>query len=373
MTIRRNKTKLNKQDISKKRRKNFTSNNDLKFSEALTSKITENKLEKAIMKNLGIKSKISIDELFNSKLKKFNALNNDIRNKGRNKEPILSQLKDSKSVSKINKFEKSKLEDLHSDRMFYNTMQEWGKRKAKKDEQIINKIDQKGVMKRVGTQQAQKFIKQLKNLTKYIDLRPLNILNTVRNEIDSDTSLSELEQDPYSHYNEILEEKPKPKPTPNVFRHKPKIIDFSKSEKDLNANMLNDAGEPHFILRSSSDLLNKSPSKTQQSKLRDYFNDNLWTHMTDFSHDGKTKIQSIRRKYRHLVSPPAPKLNIDNLADRNFKKTEMILFAKRDHNDRFRYEQMKEINSLKDRLARDGIVMYTNVLKRAILMPEDIK
>ena len=97
--------------------------------------------------------------------------------------------------------------------------------------------------------------------------------------------------------------------------------------------------------------------------------------MHDFKQDGKTKIKNIRKKYRNLLSPEIRiKQTINPGLSVNGALSEPPgIFAKRDIHDKSRYDQLKEINSLKDKLARDGVQCDTKTLTRAILMPEDFK
>ena len=197
-------------------------------------------------------------------------------------------------------------------------------------------------------------------------------------EIDSDTSLS--------HSNNFQEKELVKSSTHKAlasfpvisqrkFKREPKIIDFSINKEEMNANQLNEHGKPHFDLNLDHEkFMSISPLRSKQSKLREYYNTNLWGHMNDFRQDGKTKIKNIRRKYRNLLSPEVtmkkiinPRLNIQDTISEP-----PIIFAKREYNDQFRYEQLKEIDSLKDHLAKEGIPCDTKTLRRAILMPEDI-
>mmetsp|Transcript_8105 Transcript_8105/g.7190 ORF Transcript_8105/g.7190 Transcript_8105/m.7190 type:complete len:199 (+) Transcript_8105:618-1214(+) len=196
--------------------------------------------------------------------------------------------------------------------------------------------------------------------------------------IDSDTSFSNDEEEITQAMAKVSTQKGlKRLPIlPNrTFKHKPKIIDFSSNASEMNANQFDDNGNPHFNVQLDDDkFLSLSPPKQRLSKLRDYYNNDLWTHMHDFKKDGNTKIKNIRRKYRNILSPEvkltkiiSPREEIgDNVSE------PPIIFAKRGYNDKFRYEQLKEINSLKDRLAKEGISCDTKTLRRAILMPEDI-
>lgn len=143
-----------------------------------------------------------------------------------------------------------------------------------------------------------------------------------------------------------------------MLRRTPKIVDFSSNPDELNAGKYDEYGKLHFDLNLESDkFVSLSPVKSKQSKLREYYNHNLWCQMHDFRKDGETKIKNIRRKYRNLLSPEVrikeqvnPVLNLrDTLSE------PPIIFAKRDSNEKYRYDQLKEINSLKDRLARDGV------------------
>ena len=78
----------------------------------------------------------------------------------------------------------------------------------------------------------------------------------------------------------------------------PKIIDFASNIDEMNANQLDENGNPHFNLHlDSSKSKSESPVRIQQSRMRDYFDHKLWCHMTDFRNDGKTKINLIRNKY----------------------------------------------------------------------------
>ena len=308
-------------------------------------------------------------------------------------------------------------------------------KKAKKEEAINNKIDRKQSMKINGQLQAQRFIKKVNSQKGFIDLaRPADM---PKRKFESDTSLSGIDKaDEYNLLLSTLEQK-HPKIKPHPYTHRPKIIDFTKNINELNANQYDEDGNQFFTLKSSyGDIPDEnSSSNIQKSKLRSHFNEKLWMHMTDFKHDGENKIQTIRRKYRNLISPGSsnkhsssrndysrfnnttndftmpkqyrtltPNENdaaeiyqksvIDENSDNarslikqkynhaarfsNFTQKRSssdlpIIFIKRDHNDKYRYEQMKEINTLKDRLASDGVAIDTNVLRRAILMPEDIK
>ena len=142
------------------------------------------------------------------------------------------------------------------------------------------------------------------------------------------------------------------------YKHKPKLIDFSANPDEMNANQVDEHGKPHFDLKLDEEkFFSTSPIKSKQSKLREYYNNNLWAHMHDFRQDGKTKIKNIRRKYRNILSPELSLKKIINPSPgiKDTVSEPPIIFAKRNYNDKYRYEQLKEINSLKDRLAKDGI------------------
>lgn len=143
-----------------------------------------------------------------------------------------------------------------------------------------------------------------------------------------------------------------------MLKRKPKIVDFSSNPDELNAGKYDEYGKLHFDLNLDNDkFVSLSPVKSNQSKLREYYNHNLWCQMHDFRKDGETKIKNIRRKYRNLLSPEVriKKEAIPGLNIKDISTEPPIIFAKRDYSEKYRYDQLKEINSLKDRLARDGI------------------
>ena len=259
-------------------------------------------------------------------------------------------------------------------------LKNWGVAKAKRDEKCLAKIDSKAVLRSTGMEYNKRFTHKHKPFgTTYYDFRDPIPKRQRSRDSDSDDSDHKNEENqvkaPLQKCSTQQNLNRLPIIPKKVAMHKPKFIDFSSNIEEMNANQVDENGRPHFDLVSADDrLLTLSPSQEKRSKMREYYNSNLWSHMHDFRHDKKTKINMIRKKYSKLLSPEV-KLRRGQMLEPKAKEIHVeppIIFARRDHNDRFRYEQMKEINALKDRLARDGISLDTNILKKAILMPEDI-
>jgi len=201
--------------------------------------------------------------------------------------------------------------------------------------------------------------------TYYYDISK-RVATTHKSPIESDTSFSEDEK---------LQKKKFPKKKASKcqtqrgsgrlpiipkrkYTKKTRVFDFTSEVGEKNTHLMEDTGKHQFGIKSDDDrLLTISPSRKNQTKMRQYYDHNLWSHMHDFRNEGKTKISLIRKKYSKLLSPEV-KMRPGHASQLNFTEPVIgppIIFAKRDYNDKFRYEQMKEINSLKDRLAKDGV------------------
>lgn len=273
-------------------------------------------------------------------------------------------------ITKIKKIENTKLEVRKSDEKFHKTLQEWGTMKAQREKYSLSKIDTKAVMRMTGRNYDKSFrLTTKQHKTAYYNISKPDLHS--KSPIDSDTSVSKDESKAKAMKKSGTQQEINRLPViTKKYAKKPKIIDFTNNVDEMHR----DNGKSHFGLELDDKFVSISPVKSKQSKLREYYDSHLWAHMHDFRQDGKTKIDMIRRKYGQLLSPqtqakrgPDSEIKLkDNIIE------PPIIFAKRGYNDRFRYDQMKEINSLKDRLAKDGISMDTKILRRAILMPEDI-
>jgi hypothetical protein len=293
------------------------------------------------------------------------------------------------------------------------TVKQWGINKAKRDVFSVSKIDSKLILKSAGKLYKDKFmLRTKKHKTPYFNISKHNKSKKDKINIDSDSSDSEQEKVlSLPKNNQKLPKLPKQK----RYTPRPKLIDFSKNLEELNANSLDDNGNPHFSLKEDDDkLLTILPSQMWQSKMKLYYDEKLWSHMKEFKNDGKAKIDLIRKKYAKLLSPEIkmrtnPLVNIHaqsqkimspgNQSERidyfatlqkdigkrcilylvldsicsPMKPQPRSYFGVYDRSlEKQKYNQIKEINSLKDRLAKDGVSLDTKVLCKAILMPDEI-
>ncbi|CAI2369152.1 unnamed protein product [Moneuplotes crassus] len=285
--------------------------------------------------------------------------------------------------TKTNKFQKakknnkSKLNFPKSDPKLIQTLKEWGKYKARRDQLSLERANAKAIMNYTARQHHKNFKEVAKYNSSYYLRNYFPNNGRIAEDVDSESTFTK----PDISKPEVVIKSPTeralsqlPKIRKNGIKA-PNMIDFTKNIEEMNANQLNEYGKPHFDVDLDNDkFLSLSPIKSKQSKLRTYYDKNLWKHMNDFRNDGKTKIQRVRRKYRNIVSSELTAKNINAGVDSEDENPEPpIIFARRNKNDQQRYQQLKEINSLKDRLAKDGIVCDTKTLRSAILMPEDIE
>lgn len=286
----------------------------------------------------------------------------------------------------MKKIEEKKIENRRSDEKLAKTLREWGMSKAKMVEQSTAKIDSKAIMAKSARNYHQQFTKTVRKYkTPYFDISKRRIGSNVNYESDSSANGDQSRQKKVvisppgmekSATQQTLMDFPK---ITKRKMHQPKIHDFSTDLSQLNANQLDEDGKPHFKVDfDDNKFVSFSPTKKNLTKLREYYDNHLWAHMHDFRQDGKTKINNIRKKYRNLLSPQAQingslepssrnTLRQNSVHQRTFRNTmhafgrdlhspslltspsPPIIFAKREHNDQFRYDQLKEINSLKDR------------------------
>jgi hypothetical protein len=139
-------------------------------------------------------------------------------------------------------------------------------------------------------------LKVRNHATKYFNLSKKRF--KIPDEIDSDTTFSDDEDmNPNKPSKGVTHRKFKQLPTiknnensqsvkrvnninnfnKKMLKRKPKIVDFSSNPDELNANQHDENGNLYFDLKLDSDrFVSLSPVKSRPSKLREYYDHNLW-------------------------------------------------------------------------------------------------
>ncbi|CAI2367140.1 unnamed protein product [Moneuplotes crassus] len=411
----RNEIKKVKQEISKNRRKGIMDNIGLIIGKSLAG-LNKNFLTQESSPTPKVDKNLkTLENMLNQHIKKFK-IPNEFTSKDSSSSKYLNSVKKSRNEldvkNKIKKIDETKLDSQRSDKKLRKTLKNWGIYKAQRDQRSLEKRDTKAVLSYTARKQNKMFKQESKyNSSTYLRNYPKK--KKLQDDFDSDTTLTKSDTDNTtkiikSSTQRTLSHLPRIR---KKYIKAPKIVDFSTNKDEMNANQTNELNQPHFTLTPTINPSSLSPTRSNQSKLRSYYNAQLF-HDTANSHQdqaqsySKTKIKNIRRKYRHLlrlcegngaslqVRKPTSGVVVgggNERQKRGFEKeisggiwkcgdigSKMLTFEKRDYSENSEYAQQKrgwiqEINSLKERLAKEGVPCDTKMLERAIFIPEDIQ